>query len=346
MKIRLILSLFLIGLILFLAFGCAGTPAAGGGQEDILGFSFLERIPGLWNGPVSTTTPAGSFDNWYVDFRPVSSSQVGQYSTLDQDTVNYLTFFIIEHEGAKKIAMRSEGVFQNQGCVTYEVLDKADEEKGYYRFSDFKAGTERAYTEFFFDGNKLTMDTYTNKFNRVSPLELHSRWEAELGDRASVMDAVDHFNYPKPKAVKDFTNAFDNMSESIFYTFDRDPYPTEEQPYLGQLEVSISIDESLPVESNHELFLLLCTRSLFVGTAYIPENWKYFSRYVFLPPDVRSYTFKNLHPGEYFIYSYNDINGDKHHLANDYMSSIWSHSVTVSPEETAKVKTHIDFIIP
>ncbi len=48
-----------------------------------------------------------------------------------------------------KVAMRTEGVFKNKGCVTYEVLDKADEKNGYYRFSDFQAGTNRAYTDSF-----------------------------------------------------------------------------------------------------------------------------------------------------------------------------------------------------
>jgi len=185
----------------------------------ILGFGFLRRIPGLWHGPVTTTTPACNFPDWYVDYKPVSSSQVGQYSTLDQDTVNFLTFFIVKHEGQMKIAMRSEGIFQDQGCVTYEVLDKADEENGYYRFSDFQAGINRAYTEFFFKGNKLTMDTYTNKFNQISPLELHSRWKAKLGDRECVMDAVNHFNYPQPEMVKDFSTVI------FFYRLTFGPTP-------------------------------------------------------------------------------------------------------------------------
>ncbi len=30
-------------------------------DNDVLGYGFLKRIPGLWNGPVSTDTPAGNF---------------------------------------------------------------------------------------------------------------------------------------------------------------------------------------------------------------------------------------------------------------------------------------------
>lgn len=146
--------------------------------------------------------------------------------------------------------------------------------------------------------------------------------------------------------VKDFSAAFEHMSESIYYTFERDPYPSEDQPYMGKIKVNITIDESLPVEADHELFLLLCTESLFDGYNYLPENWKYFSRYIYLPYDARTYTFENIHPGRYYIYSYDDINGDKRHLKGDYMSSVWSHALEVAPEETTEVSTRIDFVIP
>ena len=320
----------------------------GGGEsaDGILGFGFLELIPGQWHGPVTTTTPAGSFDDWYVDYRPISASQIGQYSTLDQDTVNYISFFVVELQGQLRIAMRTEGVFRNQGCVTYELLDIADEQRGYYRFSDFKAGIDRAYTEFVFQGDTLTMDTYTNKFNQVSPLEVHSRWTATLGSRDAARPATDEFDYPRPIPVRDFTDAFTHMSESIFFTFENDPYPTDEQPYLGQVNVEISIDDSLAVETDDEIFLLLCTQPLFDGLVYLPENWKYFSRYVFLPPDTRTYTFTSVHPGTYYIYSYNDTNGDRHHLSGDYMSSRLQHSFVVPPEGSANVETTIDFVLP
>lgn len=335
-----------------LCFQCAGTgngisaDDSGIGDEQVFGYGILTRLPGLWNGPVSTTTPAGSFENWYVDFRPVSSGQVSQYSTLDADTINYLSFFIVKHDGQLKVALRTEGVFQNKGCVTYEVIDKVRESEGYYRFSDFKAKDGRAYTEFTFKDDEFVMEVFTNKFNRVSPLELHSRWDAKLGDKKAAVDTVSAIGYPKPEMIKDFSFVFQHMSESIFYTFENDPYSSSDQPYVGNVTVNISVDENLSVEKDHELFLLLTTESLFDGLKYDEDNMRYISRYVFLPSGTSSYTFYNVHPGTYFLYSYNDINNDKRHLSGDFMSSDLSNTFTVGPQGSITVNTKIDFVIP
>lgn len=313
---------------------------------DVMGFGILRRLPGLWNGPVETTTPAGSFSAWYVDFRPISSAHVGQYSRLDQDTINYLDFFVVKHEGKLKVAMRTEGVFQNEGCVTYEIIDTVDEKSGYYRFSDVNAGENRAYTEFFFEDGTLTMDTYTNKFNQVSPLELHSRWKAVLADRSPAEGAILELNYPQPEMVIDFTNLFQHRSQSIYFDLSQDPFPSSQRPYLGEVTVQISMDDSLRVEDDDEYFLLLTTESLFQGIRYDEENLKYISKYVYLPPGTESYTFDHVHPGTYYLYSYNDLNGDKRHLTGDYMSSNIQNRFTLRPEGSITVSTIIDFVIP
>ena len=163
---RLIQTSLRIGaclLFLILLSQCATVQGGGDGpgayapntnRDDgqVMGFGILRRLPGQWHGPVTTTTPAGSFDEWYVDFRPVSPGQISQYSTLDAQTINYISLFIVKHEDRLKVALRTEGVFQGKGCVTYEVIDTVKESEGYYRFSDFQAGDDRAYTEFTFKG--------------------------------------------------------------------------------------------------------------------------------------------------------------------------------------------------
>jgi len=315
-------------------------------ENQVLGYGILNRLPGLWNGPVSTTTPAGSFDNWYVDFRPVLPGQISQYSSLDEQTINYLSFFIVKEGDELKIAMRTEGVFQNKGCVTYESIVSVREEEGYYQFADFKTKTDRAYTEFRFKDDSLIMDVYTNKFNKVSPLELHARWEATRTDSQATRSAIKSLNFPQPHVVKDFSDAFADMSESIFYTFERDPYPSATQPYVGEVHVTISVDDSLPIEDTHELFLLLTTESLFENGTYDPERLKYISRYAFLPVGTTDYTFTHVHPGRYHLYSYNDINQDKKHQSGDYICSKLDTIVTLPPEGRVDIDTHIDMIIP
>ena len=283
---------------------------------------------------------------WYVDFRPVSPGQVSQYSTLDADTLNYLSFFVVRHEGRLKVALRTEGVFQNKGCVTYEVVDTVDESRGYYRFSDFRSADSRAFTEFTFGEDEFVMDVYTNRFNSVSPLELHSRWTATLGDRSAAAESVALFEFPQPVMVKDFSEVFRNMSESIYYTFENDPYSSASQPHVGEVTVEISVDESLSIDSSHELFLLLTTESLFRGLKYVEDNMRFVSKYVFLPVGTTSYTFANVHPGRYYLYSYNDIHGDKTHKSGDYMSSDINRVFTVPARGSVTVETEIDFVIP
>ncbi len=346
MRRRPILALLLVIAASTGSLQCIPAGVWPGADEQVLGYGILERILGQWSGPVTTTTPAGSFEAWYVDFRPISSGEVAQYSNVDADTVNYVNFFIVRHEGRLKVAMRTEGVFMEQGCVTYEVIQEADEPNGYYRFADFVAQDRRAYTEFTFSDEQFVMDVYTNRFNQVSPLESHARWTATLGSRKAATETAEALDYPQPEMVRDLTDAFRYMSESIYFNLAIDPYKAEDHPYVGEVTVNIDIDASLAVEPSDELFILLTTESLFEGNVYQPDNLKYFARSVFLPADTTSHTFTNVHPGTYYIYAYNDVNGDKRHLSGDYMSSDFDHSFTLAPEGHATVDTVIDWVIP
>ncbi len=327
-------------------FTVAETKTNNNETNEVLGYGILNKIPGLWHGPVTSSTPAGSFPVWYVDFRPVSAGQVSQFSMLDSQTINNISFFIVKHEQQLKVAMRTEGCFDKKCCVTYEVIDSVNENSGYYRFSDFQNHTKRAYTEFTFKEDELLMEVYTNKFNTEKQLKLHSRWKAKLGDRKAAYDAIVHLNYPQPVMIKDFSNVFKNMSESIYFSFENDPYNSSSQPYVGSVTVNISISEDLKTKKDHELFLLLTTESLFDGLKYKKENLKYFSKYVYLPIGTESYTIKNVHPGKYYLYSYNDVNKDKKHKRGDYMSSDLNNVITVPEKGNVTVNTLIDFIIP
>ena len=311
----------------------------------VLGFGFLNRIVGLWNGPVFSSTPSGSFDSWHVDFRPVSASQVSQYTSLDSTSINYTSFFIVKQNNQLKVAMRTEGIARNKGCVTYEVVDSVNEAKGYYRFSDFQSGSKRAYTEFNFKKDKFVMEVYTTKFNKVNPPQLHAKWEALSGGREAAAAALSRFNFPQPVMVKDFTDAFKNMTESIYFTFENDPYPSP-QPYVGTLTVNISIDKALKIKGNEEVFLLLTTEPLFEGIKYKSENLKYKSKYVSLPINKKSYTITDIHPGKYYLYSFVDTNNDKKHLKGDYMSSEPLNTLTIIQSGNTTADTKIDYLIP
>jgi len=339
------ISLLLCLGILLIACSCKQKQTENNTQ-NVTGFGFFNRISGLWNGPVSSSTTAGSFDTWYIDFRPISASQVSQFSLLDTNTVNNISFFIVKYNNQLKIAMRTEGCHNDTCCVTYEVMDSVSEPEGYYRFSDFVKGRKRAVTTFKFTGDKLVVTTYTNKFNTSDTLVWHSTWNATLGDKNNVLEAVSHFNYPQPVMTKDFSNAFKNMTESIFFNFDNDPYNSLSQPYVGSVTINISVAGNLPVNNTDQIFLVFTTEPLFQGIAYKPENLKYISRYVLLGASSKSYRLKNVHPGKYYLYSMIDKNHDGTYLTGDYMSSNVTNTFTLGDSQNIRVNTSINFIIP
>jgi len=343
MKTKRIISLIFIFIF---GFQFMQSSIAQENSEDILGYGFLSRIIGQWSGPVTSATPAGDFPMWYVDFRPVSASQVSQFSMLDSQTVNNMSFFIVKYHNELTLAMRTEGCFNKQCCVTYEVIDSVSESNGYYRFCDFQGGKERVFTEFRFTENTLVMEVYTNRFNQQEELTLHSHWEANLGSKDAANNTIKHFNYPQAVMVKDFTDAFKNMKESIFFTMENDPYSSSSQPYVGSVTVDISISKNLKLAEDHELFLLLTTESLFEGLKYDSDKKKSFSKYIFLPINTKKYTIRNVHPGTYYLYSYDDINQDKQHLSGDYMSSDIENIIEVKENSNTNAQTIIDIIIP
>ena len=315
-------------------------------EKEVIGFGILKHLPGLWNGPVTSTTPAGNFPNWYIDFRPVSPGEVSQFSLLDSMTVNNISFFVVKYNDQYRIAMHTLGCFAHQCCATYEVIDSVDEANGYYRFVDFVAGYKRAYTEFKFTDNSFVMEVYTSKFNKENPPVLHSVYKAKLADRSAAKEAIKLYNYPQPVSVKDFTAHFNNMTESIFFDINQDPYPPSEQPATGRITVKISVDPSLKTNEKDEMCIFLTTESLFEGLKYIPENLKYLSKYIYFPAGTKSITINNVHPGKYYLYSFNDRNGDKYHKSGDYMSSKLDNIVTVATEGTSNAETKIDLVIP
>lgn len=326
------------------------TVAQSGKQAKLIskvqGFGIMYRLPGIWRGPVYSSTSAGSFDKWFVDLRPVSPTQISQYSLLDEKTVNNFSFFVVKYNGENRIALRTEGCFANSCCITYEILDSVNEVAGYYRFSDFVGGANRAYTEIRFGENKMTMEVYTTKFNELKTPVLHSRWEAELCDTEAAQDAISKFKYPKMKKVRDFTGEFKNMIESIYYVFENDPYKSSEQPYSGNIKITVSILENLKMNEQNKVLIILTTKSLFDGIVFLQGNIKYESKAVYLNYDTKEYTIKNIHPGKYYIYSFVDIDNDGKFLSGDYMSSSTSSTIVVSDDMTTEYSTVIDYIIP
>jgi hypothetical protein len=339
-------AIFTIAVFLYTAIPSQAQIFSSKKCNKIKGIGIMYRLPGIWRGPVMSSTSAGSFDKWFVDLRPVSSTQIAQFSLLDENTINNYSFFIVKYNGESKIALRTEGCFANSCCITYEIIDSVNEAAGYYRFCDFVGGVNRAYTEIRFFDNKMTMEVYTTKFNELKTPVLHSKWEAELCDKEAAQDAISKFKYPKTKKARDFTGEFKNMNESIFYVFENDPYKSSEQPYTGNINVKVSILDNLKISEQNQILVILSTKPWFDGIKFLTENIKYESKAVYLNYDTREYIIKNVHPGKYYIFTFVDIDKDGKFLSGDYMSSSTNSTVVVSDGMTTEYSTVIDYIIP
>jgi hypothetical protein len=314
-------------------------------NSKINGSGIMYRLPGIWRGPVMSTTSAGSFDHWYADLRPVSPWQISQFSNLDDKTINNFSVFVVKYKGEKRIALRTEGCFANSCCITYEILDSVNEATGYYRFSDFIGGTKRAFTEFQFTDDKMTMEVYTSKFNKEKEVQLHTRWDAVLMDKEAAQTSIRQFKYPKFKKYADFENAFAGMSESIFFSFENDPYKSENQPQMGSARFKIHIKEQIEIGENDQILVLLCTKPLWEGQNYLKENEKYFARAVYLKHDVRDFTLNNIHPGNYYVYYFIDRNRDYQYVSGDCMSTESDKKLCEEIGKTAEFQTEIDYEI-
>ncbi len=346
---HLYIKLFIFSVILGITFTCKSQQNIITESEDtktITGFSLFNKLPGIWCGPVKSSTPAGSFDKWFVDLRPVSNNQISQFSLLDANTINNYSFFIIDYLCEQRIALRTEGCFANSCCITYEILDSVNETETFYRFSDFVGGTNRAYTEISFIDNTMQMDVYTNKFNEKSKPVFHSSWKAKKYDSEQARISSKILDYPKEIPVIDLSNSFNNMNESVFFEFNTDPYKSKDQPYTGKINLKINIDSNFNIKKDDEIEVLLTVKPLFDGLKYIKSNLNYASKSVYLTGNTNEFIINDVHPGKYYIYAFVDLNGDKLHTSGEYMSSKGIPEIIVDPENETKYEILIDMQIP
>lgn len=320
-------------------------------SSDVQGYGILSHLPGIWDGPVTSSTALGSYPEWIVDLRPVSAAQVSSMNELDSLNNILMSFFIVKHNNAYKMAFRNGGGFAGNNRISYDVIDSVSETTNnyFYRFKDFKAGKNRVYVDILFKDDSLIFHTYTNVYNTLSSPTTHMLWKAKLQDLStSAQPAISYFGFPQKQQVKDFTGTFDSRAEAIYYNADlaSDPYSSASQPYLGKTTVNISFGAGHVPDPAKKVFLMITTQPLFSGMTYNPAQLKYRSRYVFLASTDVSYDFNYMHPGNYYLYSLYDANGDGSFSSGDWMSSNLSNTFTLTPSGTQNVSTTIDFTIP
>jgi len=319
-------------------------------QPDIsstLGYNMLAKLPGIWNGSVTSTTMLGSYPEWIVDFRPVSASQVSSKNELDSVNNILMSVFITKHNNEYKLCFRNGGGFAGMTRISYLMLDSVSELQNYsyYRFSEAVKGKNRAYSEFIFNGDSLNLRSYTNKYNNLATATLHMDWRAKIQDRTSAQAAITHFGFPKKELTKDMSNSFSGVSESIFYNNTGDPYTNAAQPYLGTTNATVSFSNGLIADAAKKTILMISTQPLINGFTFNTANLIFRSRYVLIPGNDSDFSFDQMHPGTYYIYALHDRNGNLIFDSGDYASTA-NTSFTLAEKGTSAVNVQINFQIP
>ena len=316
---------------------------------EVMGYSIMNKLPGIWNGPVSSQTYLGSYPEWIVDFRPISSAQISAKNELDSLNDIFMSFFVVQYDGGYKIAFRNGGGFAGNVRTSYMIVDSTNDDgtTSYYRFTDPAGGHDRVYTEIVFKQDSLIMTTYTNHYDTQPNPSLHMQWKADLRNSTAAQNAVNHFSYPQKIEVKDFTTTFAGENEAVYYGNIGDPYPEGAQPYLGVSDVQVNINAPANPDANKNVLIIITTQKLFDGFIFQQQNLDSRSRYVFLSAEpTSSYLFNYMHPGDYYINAVYDENGDFNFSSGDYMNSNFDVPLSLASESTANVSVSIDYQIP
>ena len=219
--------------------------------------------------------------------------------------------------------------------------------KSFYRFVDPLSGGDRVYTDITFKQDSLIMYAYTNKFRWLPEPVTHMRWKAKLKDITSAQSAIILFDFPQKELTKDFSTTFDNLVDAVFYSTYSDPYPEQEQPYLGNSNVNITITNPSTFDSNKNVLIIITTQPLFNGFNFTQSNLDFRSRYVFVKADnLTGYNFNYMHPGNYYINAIYDSNGDFNFSRGDYINSPFDIPFILTDKRTIDVAVDINFIIP
>jgi len=318
-------------------------------STDVFGYGILEKLPGIWNGPVTSSTPLGGYPEWIVDFRPISSSQVSAKNELDSLNDIFMSFFIAKIDCQYKVVFRNGGGFAGLRRNAYMVADSVSEgpTSSFYRFVDPVSGGKRVYTDVLFKNDSLIMHTYTNQYNTLQNPVTHMLWKADIRDQSSTQSAISSLNFPLKQLTKDFSETFEDLTEAVFYSEAADPYPEQDQPYLGNTNANVTVSSPAIPDSSKKVLIIVTTQPLFSGFNFNPANLDYRSRYVFVgAANQTGYNFNYMHPGSYYVNALYDSNGDFNFTSGDYINSNFDVPFTLNSEGAESVNVDINFQIP
>jgi hypothetical protein len=322
-----------------------------GDINNTMGFELLNKINGIWNGPVTSSTPLGGYPEWIVDFRPISENQVCAKNELDTLNDIFMSFFIAKYNDEYKLAFRNGGSFNGNKRVSYFICDSVSESttNSFYRFVEIIKGQDRAYTDVVFVDDSLYIKSYTNNYNAQPTATYHMIWSAKLQDLTSCAAAISNFDFPKKTLTKDFSTSFSGVSEAVYYGTNSipagDPYPEVDHPYLGQTTINYNYSGAFTPDPAKKVFIMITTQPLINGFSINSANLSTRSRYVILSSTDQSFTFNYMHPGTYYVYALYDGDSNMNFSSGDWVSAT-NTSFTLSDNASTSASIQINFTIP
>ena len=339
---------FLIfGLLLSLiTFSNCDTPETPVDDEDILGFSLLDKVTGHWVG--SNETVYGTFDWFAFDFRPISASHV--HSIYEGGTVqNIITsFFIADFEGKQQIMARNGGWLGTQYRATYFVLDKAEvsANSSYYRLVDAVGGEKRSYMELRFEGDVFKFDAYKDNSGALDDPVHHMGFEGTNYNPSFANKAIENFDFPQKISEVDLNNQLIDLVDpgsALFLEEDKDPFPKSDHGHLSDLTIQINRASSI---ENDALLFYLSKEPLVdeTGIVNLDNLDKKVVRTINVKANESFYKTTYLHPDAYFLTMFSDKDGNFYPSTGDYSSVSMAFEVT--PENNLETQLEINIQIP
>jgi hypothetical protein len=337
------LHIYLITLVLGLI-SCSTEETPTG--DSIEGFELLNQINGHW---VGTNQTAFGFFEWFAfDFRPISPSH--SHSIYEGGTnQNIITsIFLADHNGRQQIMARNGGWLGSQYRATYYVLDKEESngQEKYYRLVDAIGGINRSFIEFKFRDDSIFIDAYKDDSGTLNQPIHHMGFAGRNRNPDYADIAKSTFLYPQQVSEINLNDQFDILIDpdsALFLVEEDDPFPKSDHGYVSELSLNIIRNQET---NNRPLLLYISKGELISASANVDFNNvdNAVIRTVDINSSEENYIATYLHPDDYYITVFADLDNNGFPSTGDY-SSI-SIPKSVFPESSSSQDLVITLQVP
>lgn len=308
---------------------------------DLDPYEILNDINGHW---VGTNQTAYRFFDWFAfDFRPISASHSHSISEGGTSQNIITSIFLVDYEGEQQVMARNGGWLGGQYRASYFLLDKAEsnEQGNYYRLVDAVGGIDRSYIEFSFTGDSIYIDAYKDNSGSLDEPIHHMGFAGVNRNPSYAQPATDLFDFPQEVSEVNLNGQFENLIDpdsALFLEEEDDPFPKSDHAHLSDLFININRNVG---SQDQDLLLFISKEPLISSDGSI--NQRNVDNAVIRTIDVRSdennYLTTYLHPDDYFITIFADLDDNSIPSPGDFASV--SISKLVDPDQLEEMLVDI-----